>query len=321
MRKTKAYLRRKERISQQADSRQSVLLLFSHGLGDVVQLGIVLKHLGKYRAKWRVDIGCSPGRGDGLSHLCNKVHHYDEIDTTNYSIVFRLIWKDGIRSDGEPWPATKVEHCLLTVFDIRPDESLLSYEYNVPLDIRKRVSQYVNKIGPYAVIHYWSDSLRGAKDMDTGIVERTTKHLSQEYGLSSVLIELSGRRNPIANGRSVFCPEKDNPLWHPYPSGHGQAVAALIQQSKLMIGIDSGPLHVAGATTTPTIGVWICTHPFHYFHKDDTTLHLLRREQEIRSRRLPSREKALRYFAMNYRFLYYSELKDGIIQAIEQKLA
>jgi hypothetical protein len=47
---------------------------------------------------------------------------------------------------------------------------------------------------------------------------------------------------------------------------------ALISRADLMIGVDSGPLHAARFTTTPTLGVWM---PGHY----PTTYSLPRREQ------------------------------------------
>ena len=52
-------------------------------------------------------------------------------------------------------------------------------------------------------------------------------------------------------------------------------IAALIQRSQLVIGVDSGPLHVAGATTTPTIGVWTGHLPIRYYDVADNVTHLV----------------------------------------------
>jgi len=47
------------------------------------------------------------------------------------------------------------------------------------------------------------------------------------------------------------------------------AFLALIEKSKLMITVDSGPLHVAAAVKTPTVSLWGPVDPAHYGHMNN----------------------------------------------------
>ena len=58
-------------------------------------------------------------------------------------------------------------------------------------------------------------------------------------------------------------------LWHGTRTGDADSSAALIAASQLVIGVDGGPLHVAGATATPTIGVRTQHHPVHFSGSDE----------------------------------------------------
>src|SRR6266849_6473300 len=68
-------------------------------------------------------------------------------------------------------------------------------------------------------------------------------------------------------------------------------------QCALMIGVDSGPLHVAGATTTPTIGVWTRHHPIHFFDLANNVLHLVPGDHE----KYAPGPDAIDYFTKYYR--------------------
>lgn len=87
-------------------------------------------------------------------------------------------------------------------------------------------------------------------------------------------------------------------LWQGLGTGDGETLAALIGQVELMVGIDSGPGHVAGATETPTLIAWVRHHPVQYYGLSPNVTHLVPRDHArwIRG----SREAGLKYFEKRY---------------------
>jgi hypothetical protein len=52
-------------------------------------------------------------------------------------------------------------------------------------------------------------------------------------------------------------------------------LAYLMDKSKLVIGVDSGPLHTTRFTNTPALGLWFGHHPAHYALPRSNTAHLV----------------------------------------------
>ncbi|NOX54885.1 MAG: methyltransferase domain-containing protein, partial [Planctomycetes bacterium] len=92
-----------------------------------------------------------------------------------------------------------------------------------------------------------------------------------------------------------------------------ERIAALIEQSALMVGIDSGPLHVAAATTTPTIGVWRDLHPIRFIDPAPNVLHLVRRGHPSRTQGLP----ATQYFLESYLHREYDDLRRELLDVVQ----
>jgi hypothetical protein len=65
------------------------------------------------------------------------------------------------------------------------------------------------------------------------------------------------RRSPLPDGVRIHNPGADHELWGGSGTGDAETLAALIEQSALLVGVDSGPLHVAGATATPTLALLV----------------------------------------------------------------
>jgi hypothetical protein len=82
-------------------------------------------------------------------------------------------------------------------------------------------------------------------------------------------------RSPLPNGRAIHCAGRGHWLWDGLGHADAARLAALIAQCRLMIGIDSGPLHLAGATDTPTLGVWTGMHPIHFYDLAENVTHLV----------------------------------------------
>lgn len=86
-----------------------------------------------------------------------------------------------------------------------------------------------------------------------------------------------------------------------------------------MIGVDSGPLHVAAATSTPTLAVWTHHHPLHYLSKCGNVVNLVpqNHEQLLRG----DRDTGLRFFQSNYQFRAYTDLGRELLLQIEEQLS
>jgi FkbM family methyltransferase len=84
------------------------------------------------------------------------------------------------------------------------------------------------------------------------------------------------------------------------------------------VGVDSGPLHVAAATTTPTLGVWLRHHPLHYLGLADNVLHLVpeRHEGMIRG----NREAGAAFFRAHYRHRTYHDPGRELREAVREQL-
>jgi 2-polyprenyl-3-methyl-5-hydroxy-6-metoxy-1,4-benzoquinol methylase len=124
------------------------------------------------------------------------------------------------------------------------------------------------------------------------------------------------RRSPLPDGSRIFNPGVDHELWGGCGTGDAEVLAALIEGSRLMVGVDSGPLHVAGATSTPTIGVWTRHHPVHYFDLADNVLHLVPGNHAERVHG----PQALAYFQQHYRYQTYRELNVDLPAFVESLL-
>jgi hypothetical protein len=96
-------------------------------------------------------------------------------------------------------------------------------------------------------------------------------------------------------------------------TGDAEGLAALIELATLMIGVDSGPLHVAGATTTPTLGVWLRHHPLHYFGLADNVTHLVPENHAALLR--GDRAAGEAFFRAHYRHQTYRDL-DSELRAL-----
>lgn len=105
-------------------------------------------------------------------------------------------------------------------------------------------------------------------------------------------------------------------MWHGKGTGDAESLAALIDASRLLIGVDSGPLHVAGATTTPTIGVWTQHHPVHFFDLADNVLHLVPGDHGEHA----AGPQALKYFRGAYHWRTYKQLYVDLPALVHSRL-
>lgn len=264
-----------------------LLLRFPHGFGDAVQLTTVLAHLRELRPQWTIDVACKAGAHTLFDGLCRRVTLLsdDPAPRANYSVDLTLPW-------GEPHetyrdsPSTKAEKCLREVFRLLPLERLCRYRIAPDAEACDRADDYLRDLcgaaaarQPVVLLHYQGNSARGGKNLDEAIARELVEVVRRHGLLPLVLDWESPPRSGLVRAGLAESPGRNHPLWNNLGTGDGAALAALVERVAFMVAIDSGPGHVAGATSTPTLVVWRRHHPVNYFGLDDGNItHVVERE-------------------------------------------
>lgn len=261
-----------------------VLYKFTHGLGDAVQFTCVLQHLRKYHPEWIVDVAALMGKQSAFHGLCNRVFILDreQIDESLYDSVLTPGWYENYSGVGGS-PQTKVCNFLREECGMEPDPSLLRYSIHVGDDARSRAAEYLSAIAgppndlgefPVVALHYEGNTSGDKKNLTHAAAARLCAAVLDQ-GYVPLLLDWD-RRSPLPDQHRIFCPNvHTGDLWGATGTGDAEMLAALIGQCALMIGIDSGPLHVAGATDTPSLGVWTGHSPLQFFDLCPNVVHLV----------------------------------------------
>jgi ubiquinone/menaquinone biosynthesis C-methylase UbiE len=167
---------------------------------------------------------------------------------------------------------------------------------------------------PVVLLHYQGNTSGQQKDLPHDLA-REVCAVGVRCGFVPVVLDWD-RRSPWPDGVCVHNPGADHELWGGIGTGDAETLAALIEASALMVGVDSGPLHVAGATSTPTVGVWTEHHPVHFFDLADHVIHLV---PEDHARRVAGPE-ALRFFESHYNHRVYRQLRGDLLALVESML-
>lgn len=270
-------------------SRNNVVLIeLDAGLGDSVALTIILQHLQKYRPDWKVGVWVRPGFEAVGNGLCEAVFASEGgMLLGQFDLIYRLDFYayDWLpRSDS---PSTPVVNCLRETFGIQPDRELLKYKINP--------TGSVNTVGKrHVLIHHESTGGEPQnKNLTWDQIEPLWKAL-KEWGYVPFI--LTGNTE-IEVG----------------------AMAAMIRNCSLFVGIDSGPLHVAGATDTPSIGVWTKHHPLAYFDLCPNVMHLIPDDHE-KMWPLTDPDGLFYWKTMKYNFCRFSDLPSDLCREAGRKL-
>lgn len=303
-----------ERLS--TNGRRSMLIKFTHGLGDAVQLTCVLQHFARHLPDHDIDVAALIGKHSCFNGLCRRVYVLDRepIDEAQYDAVRDLGWYENY-SAHEAVPQTKVVNCLRDDFGLPVDLDLLRYSIQVGDEAMARAADYLRRITgseppfPVVVLHYQGNTSQDRKDLSHECAKEICDAIT-EQGYVPVILDWDNR-SPLINNRTVFCPTvHQGDIWGATGTGDAETLAALISQAALMIGIDSGPLHVAGATNTPTIGVWTGHHPVQFFDLCPNVLHLV--SENWRTIAPCHVEHVAEFFQKNYRFEEYGDVAAAV---------
>jgi FkbM family methyltransferase len=304
----------------------SVLIKFRHGLGDAVQVTTVLQHLKHYHPEWLVDVAALIGKHSAFHGLCRQVFVLDRDPLPGpYDQVLDLNW-DECHACFANSPSTKAERCLQEVFHLTPLPELCTYAIRRGDKAIQLARTYLEQICPgkslcsgrfaAVLIHYEGNTSSEQKNIPAALVRQLCDKILGA-GYVPVILDWD-RRTPLADGITIHNPNTQTALWGWTGTGDAEVLAALTELCALMIGVDSGPLHVAGATSTPTIGVWTHHHPLHYFGHADNVLHLV---PENHGRLLRGdRGVGEAYFREHYRFRTYQDLGPALASAVRDHL-
>ncbi len=304
--------------------RVAVLIEFKHGLGDAMQLTRVLRHLRQEHPDWDIDVAALRGKHSAFAGLCRRtlVLAEDVIRRRDYQLRYRLAWHESRSNDGG-CPNTKATRCLRDVFQLVPQPELCRYEIRVNDATRQKARDYLQSLcglpadtGRFraVLIHYEGNTSTELKNLPHALMQQVCDVVLRA-GYVPVIFDWD-RRSPLPDGVRIHCPDGGHALWHGTETGDAALIAALIEASTLMIGIDSGPLHVAGATSTPTLAVWTRHHPVHFFDLADNVEHLVPEDHAT----LAAGVVGATYFENHYRHRTYQSLQAELPAEVERRL-
>lgn len=274
---------------------------FKHGLGDAVQFGIVARALQQHCTDGGVVIRWLPGKDSVFS---NTPGLSVEAGSCNGELTERfrdIRWREP--EDIYPgFPSTKAARCLIEEFGMTHDG--VEFRYQIPPNEAdaKAASEYLATLPSKPVaIHYQANTRAAHKNLPHDLIKSICESLI-EGGLTPIILDWDGRC-PFIDNERIFCPDARHPLWRGLGTGDASLIRYLIEGSVAMLGVDSGPLHVAGAASTPTIGVWRCLHPLQFFDLADNVVHLVPTNHAdlIRTPDAGRRAEGLAYFNQSYR--------------------
>jgi ADP-heptose:LPS heptosyltransferase len=305
-----------------------VLIEHMHGLGDIVQASIVLKHLRKYRTDWEVDVVCGRGKHTALRGLCHRVYH-DQQDSPNhgdYNTVVSLGWYENYNSYTDR-PCTKVTNCLQEVFGIQYDHSLSRYEVQVSADAYDRAAKYLQKCGctfngsggsrvrhNAVIMHYEGNTSPQRKNLLHWQARAICDYVIQA-GRIPIILDWD-HRSPLPDQRTIFNPDADEKMLWDFGSGDAEMIAALISLAEAYVGIDSGPDKIASATDTHAIICWTGHHPMQFHDPAPNTLHLIPSGHKGMSP-VSGNEAMNVYFLEHYRTRVYEGGEHSIVSGVQ----
>lgn len=261
-----------------------VLLHFPHGLGDVIQFSVVLKHLAKYRPDWQVTVRCGRGKHSALVGQCARVSHdQEEAPPGPYDTEATLGWYENY-SAFEDRPNSKITNCLSEVFGIAYDPKLARYQVTITEEARQRARDYLLSIGAKPIwdgrkfqavlLHYEGNTSTWKKNLKHWQAKTFCERVLA-LGRVPVLLDWDGR-SPLPNQKTIFCPPTGKgDIWGGFGSGDASTIAALCELCEAYLGIDSGPGKIASATATPALIAWKEHHPIQFHDPAPNTTHLI----------------------------------------------
>lgn len=238
---------------------------------------------------------------------CNQTlitgqHHPNH---SHYNRVVNLLWSEPRNSIRSNVPATKPAISLVNEIQIEPVPGLFHYKINIPIKNKNLARKYIESLpknNGIIMVHYEGNSSAPRKNIHPDVIRFLAQHFIK-FGYLLIILDWDYRSPLPKENNSIFCPNMHNAIWEGKGTGNAATIAALIEHAKLFIGIDSGPLHIAGATKVPSIGIWTNHHPAHFFDLADHVIHLI--PNDARRYLRGNKDQTLHFFEKHYRYAYY----------------
>lgn len=294
-----------------------------HGLGDNAQFTIVMRHVQYYFPDWVIDMEVGRGKQPYFKQFTNKLFLRKEnrYDYREYDNILDVDWPP-TEICHPSVPSTKPTRFLQNYLRVDPIPDLYrGYEITITPQEQELADEYVKTLPkqPFVIVHYLAKTLKFAKSLTHNdalfICRQALKH-----GCTPVVLDWKGE-SPLPDQQIIFNPGVNDPIWQGEKLSSAGTIAALIGRAKLYVGVDSGPLHVAGCTTTPTLAVWHGHHPVNFFDLCKNVTHLV-----------PDAAKGLKgikgsnkivgrdYFEKAYNHVYYKHLGSILMREMRRNL-
>jgi ADP-heptose:LPS heptosyltransferase len=280
-----------------------------HGLGDAVALTAILRHLRAREPDCRLELIVKPGRETLYDDGVDEVSSLDDLRRPPTHI---LDWPMANASHRH-CPSTWVERCLIEQLGIMPVAELCRYQVSVRNSYRAAIRAWLEASmpgtanrGQRALCNFRGASFKERKDLSD--YEAAAVALALEDAGYQVLIwDAVDRTELPEQGIGRRAPED-------LVAGNAGMLAALIAETDLFVGVDSGPLHLASAIGAKAIGLWPRQSPLHCICHDDTTTHLIRKGAPEYERFLIHRpiDDGLAFFRAHYKHVWCDDFASAL---------
>lgn len=156
---------------------------------------------------------------------------------------------------------------------------------HVPEHEREFIRQWLQALPtPVVLLHTIGNTNQSVKSLHNAVTQQLYRELLDRCDGTVVALDWDNRAPRLASYRFRHLTDMSDGC-------NSARMFALMDQSDLVIGVDSGPLHAAGLTDTPRVGLWMPGHyPARYSLPDPRQLNLVLSrptEQWNRYRRVP----------------------------------
>lgn len=233
-------------------------ITFPHGLGDCVYFA---HQLPLYKRRGHdIRVVCNPDKRVLFPPECllndgqqapkaawEHARHLEAVDDGNHWMANKAMFNLSVKpmpNIGPPTADLWKEFSAERV-DISPQISVQSS------DMVRRYFEGLER--PIVLLHTMGNSFQKAKSVPDDLVVEIYRAILDEVGGTLILLDWDNRVPRIAHGRIKHLTDDWKRL------GVEELLAA-IQQADLVVGIDSGPLHLCRYTNTPALGLWFSEH-------------------------------------------------------------
>lgn len=255
-------------VEKQATSRKTISVSFHHGLGDCAYFAHLIPLYTK--RGYPVEVECTPDKQVLFRAAGAKI-----VAKAATSHPWGYPSGGTFEGQGRFWQGSKIGHNLShpPLPDIGCKEELWEEFCATRIEIGphlapetlETVRRWIERLPrPLTLLHTKGNSGQERKSLPDEIAAAFYKSFLDRCDGTLLLLDWDNRVPRMASYRIRHLDELG-------PCST-ETLLALIDQADLLVGVDSGPLHVSRFTTTPTVGVWM---PGHY----PTTYTLPRNEQ------------------------------------------